>query len=77
MIRNLFLGIVLSLGMLTPLAVVPQAEAHEFHRHYEVLYRLPYHHHWHCYATFRHEHEARHAAEHLRCEGYEALIERD
>lgn len=79
MFRNLTVTAVTALGLMTPLAATPTAEAHppveRFHHHrYEVMYRrcgCPV---WECYGSYRFFREAEHAACRLRERGFEVHI---
>ncbi len=80
MFRRLLLSSVASLGLLSPLAVAPKADAHEFrheHRHVpvcRVYYHDPCRPDWVCAGTFRGHREAEHFAERFRCQGFEVRI---
>ena len=79
MLRKLFLTAVVTLGLLSPLAVTAGANAHEFHpgyrheyRHvqtYRVFYRDPCRPGWTCAGTFANHREAERCAEGYRCRG--------
>ena len=78
MFRNLLLGSVASLGLLSPVAVT-SADAHGWHREfrheyrhvhaYRVFYRDPCRPGWSCAGTFCHHREAERCAEGYRCRG--------
>ena len=83
MFRKLLIATVLGLGLMTPLAMTARADAREpfrereEHRRLEVKYRRGFHHEWRFYGSYHERHEAMRAAEHLRHEGYEVIIDRD
>jgi hypothetical protein len=79
MFRKLILSAVVAVGCVTPFAAAPKAEAdvvyyYHHHHHYRVYYRpncnLP----WAFYGRFEHFDSARHAAHHLRHQGFEVEI---
>jgi hypothetical protein len=80
MFRKLLLGTVASLGLLAPLAVASNAEAHDFrpvHRYEHacrVYYRDPCRPVWVFAGRFRHHREAVRFAETFRCRGFEVVI---
>jgi len=77
MLRKMLLSAVVAVGCVTPFAATPKVEADWFyhhHHHYRVFYRpncnLP----WAYYGRFEHFEGARHAAHHLRHQGFEVEI---
>ena len=85
MLRTLTLTAVCALGLLTPLAAAPRAEAHsppehrsyhvEHHHHrYHVMYRRCACPTWECYGDYRCFEDAEHAACRLRARGFEVRI---
>jgi hypothetical protein len=88
MFRKLLLTALASLGLLSPLALVPVAGAHEYRhewhhgsrherRHecdWQAFYRDPCRPGWVCAGTFEHRREAERFAEQYRCRGFEVSI---
>jgi hypothetical protein len=82
MFRKLLLTSVASLGLLSPLAGAPKADAHEYrreyrhehHRAYRVYFRSSCHCGWSFGATFCSRHEAERFAAGYRCRGFEVSI---
>ena len=81
MFRKLLFGGIAALGLLTTLAFVPAAQAHDrvyvyqpHHHHYAVIYRDYWYGPWRTYAVF-HSHRAAHeTAESLRFRGINARV---
>jgi len=79
MLRKIFTGAVLSLGLMSPLATSSEAQAapvpgHDHVHCYHVYYRTCCHEPWRCFGHFDCRHEASHAARNLRFRGYEAFV---
>jgi hypothetical protein len=90
MLRNWILAAVAGLGLLTPLAAVPVAQANDRvehreaprqdrdgyrrHRSFEVMYRSCCNDPWNCYGRFDRREEAEHAEHHLHRQGFEAFV---
>jgi hypothetical protein len=72
MIRKFLLGSVASLGLLSPLAFTPSADAHEFHHAHvcRVFYRDPCRPVWIYAGTFHGHRSAERFAERYRCRGF-------
>jgi hypothetical protein len=76
MLRKLVVSAVMGVGLLSPLAAAPAAEAHEYHyRHqFRVFYRSCPREPWACYGRYDRWARADHAACHLRERGFEVVI---
>ena len=79
MFRKLTVTAVTAMGLMTPLAATPTAEAHppfgHFHRHrYEVLYRRCGCPTWECYGSYYFFGQADRTACWLRSRGFEARV---
>jgi hypothetical protein len=76
MFRKLLLSTVTSVAVLSPLAVTPKAEAHEYHHShcYRVYYRASCNRPW-CFGGEYHRwQQAERAAENYRCRGFEVVL---
>jgi hypothetical protein len=77
MLRKLVVSAVMGLGVLSPLAAAPAAEAHEYyHRHHEyrVFFRRCDREPWECRGCFERWERAERVACHLRERGFEVFI---
>jgi hypothetical protein len=81
MFRKLFLGGLVAIGLLTPLAMVPAAQAHDrvyvyqpYHRHYAVIYQAHPFGSWRVYAISNSHRSASMIAENLRFQGWNARV---
>ena len=77
MFRKVLFAGMTALGVASPMAMTPAADAHPpmyYHqRVYEVEYRR--HHHWHLYGTYYSHYEAERAEHHLRHQGFDVRVE--
>ena len=73
---------VMAVGLVSPLAAVPTAQAQEWEAHhhrqerFEVMFRPDCHCPWQCYGRYDCREEAEHAEHHLRARGFEAFVRR-
>ncbi len=81
-LHKLVLTSLAALALLAPAGLVPQAWAgdrpavgHGHHAHYAVYYRHGHHHPWRLHGEYHSRHEAEHAADQLRHQGYEARVQ--
>src|SRR5438128_1933513 len=77
MFRKILIAVVASLGLLSPLALPAQTDAHEAvtHRHsVRVYYRGCARESWHCAGTYRCREDAFREVHHLRARGFETMI---
>lgn len=55
--------------------IAPRTTQHHPHSSYTVLYRHDHHHAWRVYGQYSSHHDADHAANHLRGQGYEVRVD--